>query len=184
MGGMIVQQLAIDYPARLLSMTSVMSSTGDTDVGRPSPEALDFLMRPPPVGREEAVARNLEGHRIYGSPSQYDADYFSQIAGEAYDRCFYPPGVARQTMAIMASGSRSEALRHVDLPALVIHGDADKLVDMSGGQRTAECIAGAVFEVIEGMGHDHPPAYWDRWADLVAGVAASAGSPKGSGGGG
>jgi pimeloyl-ACP methyl ester carboxylesterase len=99
------------------------------------------------------------------------------VAGEAYDRCFDPAGVARQMIGVVASGSRSIGLRQVKVPALVLHGDADKLVDISGGRRTAECIPGARFEVLEGMGHDYPPAYWDRWAELVAdhaGVAAKA----------
>jgi pimeloyl-ACP methyl ester carboxylesterase len=177
MGGMIVQQLAIEHPERLLSMTSVMSSTGDPDVGQPSSEALAFVVRPPATDRASAIDRYQEGIRTYGSPAHYDADRLAQVAGEAYDRCFNPAGVSRQMIGVMTSGSRSNALRQVKVPALVIHGDADKLVDISGGRRTAECIPGARFEVLEGMGHDYPPAYWDRWAQLVtdnAGLSAKA----------
>ncbi len=177
MGGMIVQQLAIEHPERLLSMTSVMSTTGDPDVGQPSSEALAFVIRPPATDRDSAIARYQEGIRIYGSPAHYDAVRLAQVAGEAYDRCFNPRGVARQMTAVMASGSRSDLLRQVRVPALILHGDADRLVDISGGRRTAECIPGARFEVLEGMGHDYPPAYWDRWAQLVAdhaGVTAKA----------
>jgi pimeloyl-ACP methyl ester carboxylesterase len=176
MGGMIVQQLGIDHPERLASMTSVMSTTGDPDVGQATPEAFAILTGPPATSREAAIARHLEGNRIFGSPGHYDADRLAQTAGEAFDRGFHPAGVARQLTGVMASGSRSEGLRQVTVPALVMHGDADTLIDISGGRRTAECIPGARFEVMEGMGHDHPPAYWDRWIDLVAdhaGVAAT-----------
>jgi pimeloyl-ACP methyl ester carboxylesterase len=177
MGGMIVQQLAIEHPERLLSMTSVMSTTGDPDVGRPTPEALAIITGPPATDRDSAIARHQESIRTYGSPAHYDAERLALVAGEAYDRCFNPAGVARQMQGVMASGDRSDALRNVRVPALVIHGDADKLIDISGGRRTAACIPGARFEVVEGMGHDYPPAYWDRWAELVAdhaGVAAKA----------
>lgn len=176
MGGMIVQQLAIDHPERVLSLTSVMSSTGDLDAGQPSPEALAALMGPPATDRASAIERHLAGNRIYGSPEHFDPDRLTETAGAAFDRCFDPAGVARQMIAIRASGSRSDALRRLSVPALVMHGDADTLVDMSGGRRTAECIPGARLEILEGMGHDYPPAYWDRWVDLVADHALSAGS--------
>lgn len=174
MGGMIVQQLAIDHPERLLSMTSVMSTTGEPDVGRSTPEAFAILTGPPATDRDSAIARQLEGARTFGSPGHYDADRLAQQAGEAFDRCFDPAGVARQMIGVLASGTRSEGLRTVTLPALVLHGDADTLIDISGGRRTAECIPGARFEVMEGMGHDYPPAYWDRWVELVADHAGAA----------
>ena len=177
MGGMIVQQLAIDHPGRLLSLTSVMSTTGDPDVGQPTAEALAVLMAPPATDREGAIERHLAGIRVIGSPGQVDEALHREYAGEAFDRCFNPAGVTRQVMAIMASGVRSEGLRTVKLPALVLHGDADTLVDISGGRRTAACIEGARFVTLEGMGHDYPASYWDRWVDLVAdhvGVGAGA----------
>jgi pimeloyl-ACP methyl ester carboxylesterase len=167
-GGMIVQQLAIDHPGRLLSMTSAMSTTGDPDVGQSSPEALAVLLGPPATDRSSAVARAQELMRICGSPARYDSKRVGELAGQAFDRSFDPDGVARQLIAGIASGSRSEALRAVRVPALVLHGDADTLIDVSGGRRTAECIPGARIEVIEGMGHDYPPAYWDRWVELIA----------------
>ncbi len=169
MGGMIVQQLAIDHPTRLVSMTSIMSTTGDHDVGQSTPEAAAVLTGPPPKDRDSAIAQRQEGARVYGSPGHFDGDRIAAEAAAAYDRCFDPAGVARQLVGIMASGSRSAALRSVGVPTLVMHGDADTLVDISGGRRTAECVPGARFEVLDGMGHDCPPAFVDRWVDLIAG---------------
>jgi pimeloyl-ACP methyl ester carboxylesterase len=171
---MIVQQLAIDSPGRLLSMTSVMSTTGDPDVGQISARAMAILARPPATDRAAYISQYQELSRLIGSPAEYDDERVARLAGDAYDRCFCPAGVGRQTMAVLASGSRSEALRSVRVPALVLHGDADGMVDISGGRRTAECIPGARFEVLKGLGHDYPPAYWDRWVQLVAGHATAA----------
>jgi pimeloyl-ACP methyl ester carboxylesterase len=168
MGGMIVQQLAIAHPERLLTMTSVMSTTGEREFGQASPEAFAILTGPPATDRDSAIERHLLGIRTFGSPAQYDEALHRQYAAEAFDRCFNPAGVARQMIGVTVSGSRAEALRQVTVPTLVLHGDADTLIDISGGRRTAELIPGARFEVMEGMGHDYPPAYWDRWVDLVA----------------
>jgi pimeloyl-ACP methyl ester carboxylesterase len=167
MGGMIVQTMAIENPDRLLTMTSVMSTTGDPDVGQPTAEAQRMIMAPPAGDRQGYIAGQLAGLRIWGSPACFDEDRLSTNAGEAFDRCFEPAGTARQLIAIVTSGSRTAALRAVRVPTLVVHGDADTLVDPSGGRRTAEAIAGARFVLMEGMGHDYPPEYWDRIIDLV-----------------
>jgi pimeloyl-ACP methyl ester carboxylesterase len=174
MGGMLVQTLAIEYPERLLSMTSVMSTTGDPDVGNAAPEALAMLLTPAPDDREGAIRRHIEANGIYGRPAHQDEDRLRANAAAAYDRGHHPAGVARQMRAIVTGGSRSDALRSVQVPALVLHGDSDKLVDISGGRRTAEAIPGARFEVLEGMGHDYPPAYWGRIVELVSSHAHSA----------
>ena len=168
MGGMIVQTLAIEHPERLLSMTSVMSTTGDPDVGNPTPEAMAALTAPPPADRDGYIAAHVARIGVYGTPGSYEPGYLEKVAGESYDRCFHPQGTGRQMLAIVAGGSRTAALRAVTVPTLVMHGDADRLVDISGGRRTAEAVPGARFEVLEGMGHDYPPAYWDRWVELVA----------------
>jgi pimeloyl-ACP methyl ester carboxylesterase len=174
MGGMIVQTMAIDHPDRLLSMTSVMSTTGDTDVGRPTAEALEHLLARAPTDRDSYVEQWLGGIRIWGSPAQYDEDRVRAFAGAAFDRCFDPAGQARQIMAIYSGSSRSEALREVHVPTLVLHGSEDKLADPSGGRRTAEVIPGARFVLIDGMGHDYPPAYWDQIVALVTEHARAA----------
>ncbi len=167
MGGMIVQQLAIDHPERLSSMTSIMSTTGDPDVGKASPEVALLFYAPPGHDRASVIARAQSLEALYYSPTEYDPARTARRVGNAFDRCFCPRGVARQLAAIIASGSRTAALRSVDVPTLVLHGEADTLVDISGGVRTAQCIQGARFLSIEGMGHDLAPRYWplDRRGD-------------------
>lgn len=167
MGGMIAQQVAIDHPGRVRSLISIMSTTGDPDVGHPTPEARAVLFGAPATDRDGAVAAALTGARVFGSPGLYDEADVAEFAAAAYDRCFNPRGVARQIEAIVAGGSRSAALARLNLPTLVIHGDHDTLIDVSGGARTAEVIPGARLEVVEGMGHDYPPALWDRLVGLI-----------------
>ena len=167
MGGMIVQTMAIENPERLLTLTSVMSTTGDPDVGQPTKEAQERIMAVPPEDREGFVAGQLAGLRIWGSPACFDEERLTANAIEMFDRCFDPSGRNRQLMAIIASGSRTAGLGQVRVPALVVHGSADTLVDPSGGRRTADAIPGARFVLLDGMGHDTPPQYWDEMVDLV-----------------
>jgi pimeloyl-ACP methyl ester carboxylesterase len=178
MGGMIVQTLAIEHAPRLRSVTSVMSTTGEPDVGQSTPEAQARLFGPPATDRASAIANHLEGLRIWGSPGKVDEEAQAKHAGEAFDRAFDPPGVARQIMGVMASGSRADGLRGVAVPTLVMHGSADTLLDPSGGRRTAELIPGARFVLLEGMGHDYPEAFWDEWVDLVTTHAREADSVR------
>ena len=179
LGGMIVQTMAIEHPDRLLTMTSVMSRTGDADTGRSTEAALQRFMAPAPVDRASYIAASIENLRTWGSPACFDEERIAANAGEAFDRSFDPDGQTRQAKAAMASGSRTEALRTVGVPTLVLHGDADTLIDQSGGRRTAEAIPGARFVLIEGLGHDYPPQYWDQWVELVTahthGVPANGG---------
>jgi pimeloyl-ACP methyl ester carboxylesterase len=170
MGGMIVQTMAIDRPERVLSMTSVMSTTGEPEYMKSSPEAMALLTAAPPVDRESAIERHVEGLRIFGSPAPYaDEERWRADAAAAFDRSFTPDGTRRQYVAVGASGSRADGLRRLDVPTLVMHGAKDTLIDPIGGRRTAELVPGARFELIEGMGHDYPPGLWQRWVDLVAG---------------
>jgi len=168
MGGMIVQTIAIEHPTRVLSMTSVMSHTGEPEYGASDPEALEQLMAPPPTDRESAIQRWIDGLKIWGSPEFADEARWTKDAELAFERCFDPAGTTRQFMAIRASGNRVDGLRALHVPTLVIHGSKDTLIPPDGGIRTAELIPGARFELIEGMGHDYPPQLWERWVDLVA----------------
>jgi pimeloyl-ACP methyl ester carboxylesterase len=166
-GGMIAQQLAIDHPDRLYSMTSNMSTTGDPDVGQPSAEALSIILGPSDVDRASIIQRRLDLERVIGSRTHFDPERVAQQTGDAYDRCFNLAGVARQLCAAVASGSRTNQLREVTVPTLVMHGDVDNLIDISGGVRTAESVPGARFVVLEGMGHDLSLFYWDRLVDEI-----------------
>ncbi len=175
LGGMVAQTLAIEHPDRVRSLTSMMSSTGDPDVGRSSEAALAQLLAPAAAGREAAIERHLTGLRIWGSPGLVDEPRQATYAGEGYDRAFRPEGVAAQLGAVVGAESRTEALGRVTVPTLVIHGSADTLIDPSGGRRTAEAVPGARYVEIEGMGHDYPEPLWDRYVELVAATALGSG---------
>jgi pimeloyl-ACP methyl ester carboxylesterase len=168
MGGMIVQQLAIDHPDRLLSVTSIMSTTGDPAVGQAEPWALAMLTRPPASTREQALADSVDGYRRLGSPGYPDDEAFLLAKATLhYDRARHPVGTLRHAAAVLASGDRTAGLRSVRLPALVVHGDADPLIDVSGGKATAEAIPDAELLVIPGMGHNLPRAVWPTLAEAI-----------------
>jgi pimeloyl-ACP methyl ester carboxylesterase len=168
MGGMIAQAVAIRHPERVATLTSIMSSTGDPDVGQPSPESLTHILTPSPSDREGYLQHQVTSIRTWGSPPPaFDEDWIRAVNGEAYDRAFHPDGQRRQMYAVSTAASRTEALGGVTVPTTVIHGDEDKLVDPSGGRRTAEAVPGARFVLIEGMGHDYPPVWWDPIVGLV-----------------
>jgi pimeloyl-ACP methyl ester carboxylesterase len=168
MGGMIAQTMAIEHPGRLLSLTSIMSTTGETDVGLATPEAMQALLSPPPTTRDEYQDAALRMAGVWGSPGLYDVDRLRRMAVEAWDRGYDPSGTARQLAAITASGSRADALATLAVPTLVIHGTADTLVQPSGGERTAELVPDAKLLVIEGMGHDLAPPLWPTVIDALA----------------
>jgi len=169
MGGFIAQTIAIEHPDRIRSLTSMMSTTGDRSVGQPHAEAMRIFAGPPATSREEVVQRALTAFRIIGSPGfALDLEAIANRAGRAYDRAFDPLGMARQAVAVIASGDRTARLRSLDVPTLVIHGADDRLIDVSGGRATASTIPGAELVVIDGMGHDLPPAVWPQLAAKIA----------------
>src|SRR3954463_3443750 len=175
MGGMIAQSLAIHHGDRLLSLTSVMSRTGEPGYGESSPEALAILMGKPAQSREEYIERQVAALHVYGSkPEWLDDDFIAARAAAAYDRCFCPAGIGRPMMAVAGDGWRADALSSIDVPTLVLHGSRDKLIDRSGGRQTAEVIPGARYVEIEGMGHDYPVAVWPQWVAVWADFARSA----------
>jgi pimeloyl-ACP methyl ester carboxylesterase len=175
LGGMIVQRLAIDHPDRMLSVTSVMSRTGEPGYGDSSEAALGFLLAAPPTSRAEYIERQVAALHVYGSkPEWLDDEAIRARAGVVYDRCFSPAGVGRQMRAALVDGSRDEQLGKVNVPVLVIHGSRDTLIDPSGGRRTAEVIPGARYVEIEDMGHDYPPAVWPQWVAVWSDFARRA----------
>ena len=175
MGGMIAQAMAIADPARLLSLTSIMSSTGDRSLPTARPAAAAVLLLPVVTGRAANVERAVQVFRTIGSPGfPFDEARVRELAARSYDRCFHPAGVARQLVAILASGSRRPALAAVTVPTLVIHGRDDPLVPVEAGLDTAEAVPGAELLVIDGMGHDLPRAVWPLIVDRISALTAHA----------
>ena len=173
MGGMIVQQMAIDHPDRVLSLTSIMSTTGDTTVGGSSPEAIEALLTPPPREREAYLDHSAKLWKIISGP-HYDEAHSRDRAARSYDRCFNPVGATYQMAAILGSGDRTERLAGVTCPTLVIHGRGDPLVGLTGGEATAKAIPGAELLVLDDMGHDLPLALIPQIVDAITSLAARA----------
>jgi pimeloyl-ACP methyl ester carboxylesterase len=168
MGGMIAQQFVIDHGERVLSLCSIMSTTGDRTVGQASAEAMAMLGRPPVTTRQEAIDGTMRSARVTMSPGfPVDEDELRERAAARYDRSYRPAGTLRQTVAIVASPDRTAGLRKIDVPTVVIHGEADPLVDVSGGRATAAAVEGAELMLIPGMGHDLPRAVWSQVQDAI-----------------
>ncbi len=175
MGGMIVQTAAIERPERVRSITSIMSTTGSRRVGHPSFRTYGLLLGKPPREREAAIERVIKTFKIIGSSGYpFEEERVREIAGRSFDRGHSSAGIMRQLHAITASGDRTPRLRELDLPALVIHGKSDILVNPSGGRATAKAIPGARLKMVEGMGHDLPRALWPSFAEEIAATAARA----------
>ncbi|MFF9375654.1 alpha/beta fold hydrolase [Streptomyces griseoluteus] len=166
MGGMIAQTMALSAPERVLTLTSMMSSTGETEYGRSSPEAQAIVSSPKPADREGYV-RAAEKELVWASKRYGDAAAQRELAAASYDRSYYPAGVGRQLGAMILSGSRADALRELRVPTLVIHGLDDTLIDPSGGKRTAELVPGAELLLVPDMGHDRPRELWPKLIDAV-----------------
>lgn len=169
MGGMVAQTLAARAPERVRSLTSIMSTTGERAASKPSDAAMAMLIAPRPTNIDEAEERALESARVVGSPGMIDEDWVRSLARQSYERAFDPPGFARQLAAIWASGDRTEAVRGIRVPTLVVHGDADQLVPPAGGRATAAAIKGSELMMVEGMGHDLPRPLWPQ---ITAAIAA------------
>lgn len=170
MGGAIAQTMAIEHPARVLSLTTMMSTTGDASVGQAHPETLRAVFSGAPARtRQAAIERALRAFQTIGSPAYPCApEELAARAALAWDRDHDDVAIARQAVATVASGDRSARLRDLDVPTLVVHGLADTVCDPSGGRATAAAIPGAELVLIEGMGHNLPPGLWSRIADHVA----------------
>jgi pimeloyl-ACP methyl ester carboxylesterase len=171
MGGAIAQTMAIEQRPRVRSLTSMMSTTGDKTVGQASPDAIrEVFGGPPATTRDEVIQQMLRASRAVGSPGYWrDERDVAAMAGRAYDRSFDPTGTARQAIATAASGDRTESLRQIKIPTLIIHGLADRMCDVSGGRAIASAIPGAELVLVEGMGHNLPPGLHAQIAERIAG---------------
>jgi pimeloyl-ACP methyl ester carboxylesterase len=176
MGGMIVQTMATTRLDRVRSMTSIMSTTGKRTVGWQHPSLLPRFLAGRKPGREAYVRGSVAFWTLIGSPGfPQDREEVAKRAGETYDRGVNPHGVMRQMLAVVTQTGRSERLRGVRVPTLVIHGMADKMVHVSGGRATAAAVPGAELLLIDGMGHDLPP---ELFGTFVAGIRRTADRAK------
>jgi pimeloyl-ACP methyl ester carboxylesterase len=166
LGGMIAQVMAISHPDRVLTLTSMMSSTGEPAYGRSTPAAQQALFDPRPSDREGYIATS-ERELTWSSKRYANLGAIRKLAAQSYDRAYYPAGVGRQLGAMLLAGSRADALKALNVPTLVIHGLDDTLIDPSGGRRTAELIPGAELLLIADMGHDRPRELWDDLCDAI-----------------
>lgn len=170
MGGEIAQTIAIEHPARVRSLTSIMSTTGDRCVGQPDPGVASALFAgPPATTRDEVIAQAVRAAHVVGSTGfARDEAEIAARAGLAFDRGHDLPGIVRQAVAQVASGDRTARLRALDVSTLVIHGLADRMRDASGGRATAAAIPGAELWLVEGLGHDLPPGLCPELARRIA----------------
>ncbi|MDQ6933689.1 MAG: alpha/beta fold hydrolase [Actinomycetota bacterium] len=168
MGGMIAQTMAIDHPARVASLVSIMSTTGRRTVGWQDPRLLPRLLGRRPRTREEYIDSSAKTWAIIGSPGfPQDWEKTRSRAGETYDRGVSGSGLLRQMMAVLTQPDRTRQLRGLSVPAAVVHGTSDKMVHLSGGRATAGAIPGAELLLVDGMGHDLPPELFDTFTEVV-----------------
>ena len=173
MGGMIAQLIAINRPDRVLSLVSIMSTTGDRRVGRPHPRVAPRMLRSVRRDREGYIEDHIETYRTIGSKEYaFQEEHKRERAGRCFDRGIHPAGSARQMAAVVTAGDRTELLRGVRARTTVIHGEADSLVNPSGGRATAEAITGARLVILPGMGHDLPRELWPQIIDAITENAA------------
>ena len=172
MGAAIAQVAAIEHPRRVRSLTSMMSGTGDPSVGQMDPRVRKPLFADAPAtSREEAVDQAIRRASIANSPGfPRTVAEIASVAGIAWDRDHDLPSILRQAVATVATGDRTEKLRRLDLPTLVVHGADDSICDVSGARATAAAIAGAELMLIDGMGHELPSPLSARIADRIAAV--------------
>jgi pimeloyl-ACP methyl ester carboxylesterase len=165
---MIAQTMALLEPARVRSLTSIMSTTGRRSVGWQHPRLFPVLLKPVRPGRDAYADSSVGMWRLIGSPGYPRSEEDTrEIAHATFDRGISPGGTLRQMMAILTQSDRSRRLRALRVPTLVIHGLADKMVHVSGGRATAAAVPGAELVLVEGMGHDLPPELFATFADAI-----------------
>lgn len=175
MGGMIVQTVAVEYPGRVRSLVSIMSTTGSHRVGWVSPRLIPTMLTPAPKTREEYLAGAASSWRRLASPAfpPSDEDITSRAA-DTWDRGINPAGTARQMLAILSQPDRTARLRRLRVPTAVVHGTSDPLVHVSGGKATAAAVPDSELLLIDGMAHDLPEQVWARVVDVIGRTAGRA----------
>jgi pimeloyl-ACP methyl ester carboxylesterase len=169
MGGMIAQTIAIEYPDKVRSLTSMMSTTGHPLVGQADFSVLAGLGSPPYDDRQAYIEWQIKSRKAIGSPKYPPIEKdIARIAGIAWDRDHDPFGMMRQAAAVIKSGDRTELLRNIKIPTLVIHGEDDKMINVSGGRATAAAIPDSELVTFKGMGHDLPKPLWPEIAIRIA----------------
>jgi pimeloyl-ACP methyl ester carboxylesterase len=175
MGGFIAQLVAINHPDRVLSLTSIMSGPSGVEGVPPKPEGLAVLLVSPPTTREERIEEAMSARRVLLGPGDpFDEAYERGRAERAVDRAYYPSGIGRQLVAVLAAERRLERLNEIRVPTLVIHGVDDVLVPVENGRLVAQAVPGARLLEFEGMGHDLPRRVWQQGLDAIEEVARQA----------
>jgi pimeloyl-ACP methyl ester carboxylesterase len=175
MGGMIAQALTIRHPNQVMSLCSIMSTTGEKGVGMPHEQGYNVLSLKPPTTREEIIEYKVTTSKMISSPGyDFDEEYHRDLATREYERSYEPDGLIRQLMAILVSEDRTESLKQVSVPTAVIHGDSDPLVDVSGGIATSKAVKNSTLHILKGMGHDLPQPLWGEIIDIIAQNASRA----------
>ena len=170
MGGMIAQTFAINNPSRTLSLISIYSHSGNREAYLPTQEVMEAMMEPVPEERKQYIDYQLNFFKlVYGTGLPFDVEFHRTVFARTYDRSFCPEGTGRQYLAIMVQKDRTQELKKLKVPSLIIHGDEDPLVPLAGGKATADAILGAEFMVVKGMGHAIPNlnAYWSDIKDAM-----------------
>jgi pimeloyl-ACP methyl ester carboxylesterase len=168
MGGMIAQTIAIEFPSRIKSLTSIMSTTGSLNIGQPDIKSLFHLGEPPYNDRQGYIDWRVKSLKAIGSPEyMFDEESTSRTAGLSWDRDHDPFGMMRQSVAVLKSGDRTSKLKDLKIPTLVIHGDSDKMVNVNGGIATADAIPNAKLKIFKGMGHGFPKELWNEMTNLI-----------------
>lgn len=168
-GGMIAQVISYRHPERVLSLTSIMSSTGNPELPQIKSDILAEVYKPVPDERKAFIEHHVDMWRKLWSPGfPFDEKRLRTLMAESYDRSYYPQGMARQSAAALAHGYRKPSIASIKTPTLVIHGDKDPFMSVEGGKETAQLIPGAKLLIIEGMGHDMPKEAWSKIIDAIS----------------
>lgn len=168
-GGMIAQVISYRHPERVISLTSIMSSTGNPELPQIKPEVLAEVYKPVPDEREAYIEHHVNMWRKLWSPGfPFEEKRLCALMAESYERSYYPQGLARQSAAVIAHGYQKSSIASIKSPTLVIHGDKDPFMPLEGGRETAQLIQGAKLLVIDGMGHDMPKEVWSIMIDAIS----------------